>query len=400
MTAQHLAVLSSLRQISGQQNAEIIELYPGIALTFLRASGDRPLHFCHDPLEDVLIVHYCISGRIDWGMGGEPRFTLSPGDVSIHRMDAPIDAAVDLPSGAYQGIVLAIALDELTSNPPALLEGTHITGELLREKYCRDRAVDLPSGAYQGIVLAIALDELTSNPPALLEGTHITGELLREKYCRDRSCTVLTASESLQQIFRALYQPPKDIQLAYRKIKVLELLIQLSRLDSNHEMRLSEYQTEQVEVIRQIHDQLTQNLGQRCSIEALSKQYLMNPTTLKTMFKAVYGKSIAAHIREHRMEYAAQLLRSSNMKALSKQYLMNPTTLKTMFKAVYGKSIAAHIREHRMEYAAQLLRSSNMKIADIAVTVGYDSQSRFSSVFKEHYQMLPKEYRKKYIGEL
>ena len=306
MTAQHLAILSSLRHICGQQDAEIIELYPGIALTFLRASGDRPLHLRHEPLEDVLIVHYCIGGRIGWGMGGEPRFTLSPGDVSIHTMDAPIDAAMDLPSGTYQGIVLAIALDELTSNPPALLEGTHITGDLLREKYCRDRG-----------------------------------------------CTVLTASESLQQIFRALYQPPKDIQLAYRKIKVLELLIQLSRLDSSHELRLSEYQTEQVEIIRQIHDQLTRNLAQRCSIEALSKQYLMNPTTLKTMFKAVYGKSIAAHIREH-----------------------------------------------RMEYAAQLLRSSNMKIADIALTVGYDSQSRFSSVFKEHYQMLPKEYRKKYIGEL
>ena len=50
MTAPHLAILSSLRHISGQQDAEIIELYPGIALTFLRASGDRPLHLRQDRL--------------------------------------------------------------------------------------------------------------------------------------------------------------------------------------------------------------------------------------------------------------------------------------------------------------------------------------------------------------
>lgn len=66
-----------------------------------------------------------------------------------------------------------------------------------------------------------------------------------------------------------------------------------------------------------------------------------------------------------------------------------------MFKAIYGTSIAAHIREHRMEHAAQLLRSSDLSISDIALKVGYDSQSRFSSVFKEYYQMLPKEYRRR-----
>lgn len=65
-----------------------------------------------------------------------------------------------------------------------------------------------------------------------------------------------------------------------------------------------------------------------------------------------------------------------------------------MFKSIYGTSIAAHIREHRMEYAAQLLQNSNLSIADIASKVGYDSQSRFSSAFKKQYKMLPKEYRK------
>lgn len=106
---------------------------------------------------------------------------------------------------------------------------------------------------------------------------------------------------------------------------------------------------EQIEIIRQIHKQLTEHMDERFTIEALAKQYLMNPTTLKVMFKSVYGTSIAAHIKEH-----------------------------------------------RMVEAARLLRETNMSVAEIAGCVGYDSQSKFTVAFKAAYQSLPKEYRKKH----
>lgn len=107
--------------------------------------------------------------------------------------------------------------------------------------------------------------------------------------------------------------------------------------------------TDQEETIRKIHDQLTQHLDQRVTIEELSHQHLMNPTTLKAVFKSVYGTSIAAHMKKHRMEQAAE-------------YLQN----------------------------------TDMSIAEIAQAVGYDSQSRFGAAFKEYYQMLPREYRQKH----
>ena len=81
------------------------------------------------------------------------------------------------------------------------------------------------------------------------------------------------------------------------------------------------------------------------------------------------------------------------IESLSKQYLINSTTLKTMFKSVYGTSIAAHMKEHRMERAAELLRETNMSIAEIAGSVGYDSQSRFTAAFKAYWGKLPKDYR-------
>lgn len=82
------------------------------------------------------------------------------------------------------------------------------------------------------------------------------------------------------------------------------------------------------------------------------------------------------------------------IEALSRQFLMNPTTLKRVFKEVYGMSIAAHIKQHRMEQAAKLLTETTDSIYKIALSVGYESQSRFSGAFQETYGVLPSVYRK------
>lgn len=105
--------------------------------------------------------------------------------------------------------------------------------------------------------------------------------------------------------------------------------------------------TEQIEIIRRVHEALTEDLSSRITIDELSRRFLMNPSTMKEVFKAVYGQSIAAHIREHRMERAAALLRGST------------------------ESMAA-----------------------IAAAIGYESASKFSSEFRKAYGQLPTEYRK------
>ena len=109
-----------------------------------------------------------------------------------------------------------------------------------------------------------------------------------------------------------------------------------------------DYQDSQEQIIRHVHDELTANLAERVTIEELSRKYLMNTTTLKRCFKQVYGETIAAHMKKHRMEQAASLL----------------------------------------------LKTQN-DIAAIAQAVGYESQSRFTAAFKETYGELPTEYRRR-----
>ena len=82
------------------------------------------------------------------------------------------------------------------------------------------------------------------------------------------------------------------------------------------------------------------------------------------------------------------------IESIAKEYLMNTTTLKAAFKSVYGDSIAAHMKEHRMKKAALLLQTSEDSISDIAKAVGYESQSRFTSAFKDFFGSSPSAYRK------
>ena len=70
---------------------------------------------------------------------------------------------------------------------------------------------------------------------------------------------------------------------------------------------------------------------------------------------------------------------------LSRRFLMNPSTMKEVFKTVYGQSIAAHIREHRMERAAELLHETDASMAEIAAAIGYESASKFSAEFRKAY---------------
>ena len=101
--------------------------------------------------------------------------------------------------------------------------------------------------------------------------------------------------------FSELYDLPERMYLPYFKLKVQELLLFLDMLDLENTKRLNQYVSGQVETIKEIHSLMTSDLKRRYTIEELSKQYLMNTTTLKSVFKAVYG--IAHRFLHERIPY-------------------------------------------------------------------------------------------------
>ena len=291
-----------------QKNAEsfypeiadsIIPLYPGIEICYLTFSSDS-FSVQHKAMPHIMQINYCKAGQIIWEMKNGNRIYLNPGDFSVHTM-----------------------------------------------KVCTDSVLTFPNNMYQGLSIYIDLSKASETPPDLLKNSNIFETVLLKKFCQDDSPAFLAGNEQTENIFSAFYDQPEMLKLPYQKIKVLELLLYLSKIEFISQNKLAEYQFELTETIRKIHDQLLQHMEQRITIEELSRQYLINPTTLKNVFKSVYGTSIAAHIKEH-----------------------------------------------RMRQAARMLIESNLNIAEIAQAVGYDSQSKFTAAFKTYFKILPKEYRK------
>lgn len=283
-----------MRPAAGGQGAGAALLYPGISLAYM-VGGQAHIHQIEG---DRLRITYCRAGQLVWEQDGGQRH-LAPGDFAVQGGAAP--------------------------------------GETTPETR--------PSGDFAGLALSVDLQEAAACPPEPLGDAAVFGRL-RNRFCGGNQLVVLTENGESRNLFSAFYDKPGDLQLPYRRIKALELLLYLAGWEPAKDQP-QEYRAEQVAVVRAIHGHLLAHMEERVTIEELSRRYLMNPTTLKAAFKAVYGTSLGAHIKEHRMEQAARMLRES------------------------GRSIAG-----------------------IAQAVGYDSQSRFAAAFKEVFGVLPSVYRR------
>ncbi|MDO4492761.1 MAG: metalloregulator ArsR/SmtB family transcription factor [Clostridia bacterium] len=115
--------------------------------------------------------------------------------------------------------------------------------------------------------------------------------------------------------------------------------------------------------------------------------------------KVDYGASqeeIVRKVHDHLMEHLSERI---SIDDLARMFLMNTTTLKTVFKRVYGTTIAAHMRTHRLERAAALLKTTDREVTEVAKAVGYDSAARFATAFRENFGETPSEYRRHARGE-
>ena len=205
-----------------------------------------------------------------------------------------------------------------------------------------------PLKHYKGISILFYIDEILNLEPGILAEYNIDIVKLQKKFCPEAKGFVMRAKDRIEHIFSELYSVPDCMRLPYSRLKVIELLLFLSMVDSAESEERDYYTQSQVDTIKEIKELITSDLSRKYTIEELAKMYLISQTTLKNYFKGVYGMSIATYLREYRIKVAATRL-------------------------VQSKS----------------------SVADIAMEVGYESQSKFASAFKRVMGISPLEYRKK-----
>lgn len=98
------------------------------------------------------------------------------------------------------------------------------------------------------------------------------------------------------------------------------------------------------------------------------------------------------------IEEAASILRGEmakgqTIKSLSKRVGLNPNKLQEGFQHFYGITINQYLHTIRLERAKELLLNSTYSMAQIVNEVGLSSNSYFSRIFKEKYDVTPSKFR-------
>lgn len=275
-------------------------LFPGILLKQISFVGNG-FSVKYKTNENNMVITYCNRGQIRYEIEDDEFIHLESGNFFVHSKKTSSAYNVNLQSHNYEGMMIFVDLDEIINNPTNFFKEIDIDIKKLYNNILKN---DSKGNFYSG-------------------------------------------DNKTQSIFKYFYLKNEGVNIVYKKIKIIELLLYLYQSDKFTNKYVNNYNNNQIDIIKKIHEKLLNSLDKRITIEELSKEYLINPTTLKEMFKAVYGKSIAAHMKEH-----------------------------------------------RMKEAANMLLNTDLSIAQIALAVGYNSQSKFSIAFKEFYSVLPREYRK------
>lgn len=95
-------------------------------------------------------------------------------------------------------------------------------------------------------------------------------------------------------------------------------------------------------------------------------------------------------------QYAEEYDANITLQELAATYRKNEKYMGRLFKKEMGIGWHEYCAQIRMAKAEQCLRQSNQKIIDIAMECGFNSISYFNRLFREKYDMSPRDYRKKY----
>ena len=107
-----------------------------------------------------------------------------------------------------------------------------------------------------------------------------------------------------------------------------------------------------------------------------------------------FTRSQIAIVKEAEALILSNLTRRITAKELAERFGVSESSFKAYCRDVLGDGYLPYFRRKRLEKAADLLAHTDLKVQDIAVQVGYESQSKFAKAFADQFRLTPLEYRR------
>ncbi len=142
------------------------------------------------------------------------------------------------------------------------------------------------------------------------------------------------------------------------------------------------------DIINYINDKLL--IADISKLLILLKEVHFEPNTRRTFCTNsqvdIAKKSIEIITKDLSQKYSAA--------ELAAIFGISESSLKNYIRTVFGRGYKELVHETRMKKAADLIVKSEKSIGEIAESVGYQNQSRFSEAFLKYHKVLPMEYKR------
>ena len=204
-----------------------------------------------------------------------------------------------------------------------------------------------PSDYYVGIELSLDRKYFEEGNVILLGTPLDVVQSITDKYHLQERTYAGAASAELKSIITQIFSSALCDDILFLKLEILRLLITL-----------------------EARDQLSSGL-----------------------MRTAYPKSKAKIVHEVCKIISEDLSVHIPLSDLAKQFEISEGSLKNIFRSVCGQSYSDYVRTLRIKAAMTELSSTDKSIAEIAVSVGYENQSKFASAFKRINGITPLEYR-------
>ena len=253
----------------------------------------------------LLELNFCVDGRFETSFSLRDHVLLKPGDMAI---------------SCYDG-----------------LHGSRSESHF-------------PLGYYEGICLEVAPEAAKGWIERRAPAFAVDFSALKQNLLGRRWYMYGPAGPRCEHVFRELYESAAYSDPAYLHLKVLELLMLLSRIPRGDDIG-SYCSAKQAELVRHLRDHLLTDWEGYISLAQLAAEHDISVSHLQKLFKQIYGVPIYHYVKEYRLEQAA----------------------------------------------VELVRSSR-PVTEIAQSAGYDNASKFSESFKRRYGATPSQYRARAKG--
>ena len=143
---------------------------------------------------------------------------------------------------------------------------------------------------------------------------------------------------------------------------------------------------------------LSDNYIQKCellkdidSITNLTYRLVMDYA--ERMQKLHYGNNVSKLVIDINKYIRQHLSEPITVEAIARFLNRGRSRLSTDFKKITGENLSDYILKQKIDESKKLLRYTNKPAIDIAIYLGFSSQSHFSRTFKKYTDITPNEYR-------